>query len=182
MLSPTASTVRLFLHVMAATIWVGGQFALAGVVPVLRRQAPDTTKAVARAFAKVAWPAFAVLVITGIWNLVEIDITDTSTAYQATVFAKVALAMIAAAAMPTTAAAAIASFGLEALEFVPPGRAEGVRGGAVVGRRRGERGALVVERDRAAVGRRGVAVQSFTFFQLSSRNTLAASAMLCLAA
>ncbi len=99
MLSPTASTVRLFLHVMAATIWVGGQFALAGVVPVLRRQAPDTTKAVARAFAKVAWPAFAVLVITGIWNLVEIDITDTSTAYQATVFAKVALAMIAAAAV-----------------------------------------------------------------------------------
>jgi putative copper export protein len=98
-LSPTASTVRLFLHVMAATIWVGGQFALAGVVPVLRRQAPDTTKAVARAFAKVAWPAFAVLVITGIWNLVEIDITDTSTAYQATVFAKVALAMIAAAAV-----------------------------------------------------------------------------------
>ena len=99
MLSPTASTVRLFLHVMAATIWVGVQFALAGVVPVLRRQAPDTTKAVARAFAKVAWPAFAVLVITGIWNLVEIDITDTSTAYQATVFAKVALAMIAAAAV-----------------------------------------------------------------------------------
>jgi putative copper export protein len=98
-LSPTASTVRLFLHVMAATIWVGGQFALAGVVPVLRRQAPETTKAVARAFAKVAWPSFAVLVVTGIWNLVEIDITDTTTAYQATVFAKIALAMIAAVAV-----------------------------------------------------------------------------------
>ncbi|MFN8022362.1 MAG: hypothetical protein U0Q03_12625 [Acidimicrobiales bacterium] len=99
MLSPTASTVRLFLHVLAATIWVGGQFALAGVVPVLRRQAPDTTKAVARAFAKVAWPSFAVLVITGIWNLVEIDVTSTSTSYQVTVFVKVALAMVAAVAV-----------------------------------------------------------------------------------
>jgi putative copper export protein len=98
MLSPTLTTWRLALHVLAAAIWLGGQFALAGVVPSLRRVSPDATKAAARAFARVAWPAFFVLVVTGIWNLAEVDITDTSTSYQVTVFVKVTLAIISGAA------------------------------------------------------------------------------------
>ncbi len=99
MISPTLDTFRLFVHSLAAAIWVGGQFALAGVVPVLRKQAPDSTKAVARAFARLAWPAFAVLVLTGLWNLVEVDVADTSTDYQVTVFVKVLMAMVAATAV-----------------------------------------------------------------------------------
>jgi putative copper export protein len=98
-ISPTLATFRLFLHSLAAAIWVGGQFALAGVVPVLRKQAPEATKAVARAFARLAWPAFGVLVITGMWNLAEVDIANTDTAYQVTVFVKVTVALIAAAAV-----------------------------------------------------------------------------------
>lgn len=93
MLSPTAATWRLFLHVLAATVWVGGQFVLAGLVGTVRRQAPDGLGAVARAFARLAWPAFAVLVVTGIWNLAEVHVGDTSTAYQVTVFVKVMLAI-----------------------------------------------------------------------------------------
>jgi putative copper export protein len=96
-LSPTVTTLRLFLHVLAATVWVGGQFALAGIVPTLRAAAPNATRSVARAFARLAWPSFAVLVVTGIWNLVEVDITDTDTAYQITVFVKVALAIASGA-------------------------------------------------------------------------------------
>lgn len=92
MLSPTLATLRLFLHVTAATIWVGGQFALAGIVPALRNAAPEATKPVAQAFARLAWPAFAVLVATGMWNVMAIDITDTSSAYQATVLLHIALA------------------------------------------------------------------------------------------
>jgi len=65
MLSPTAATIRLFLHVIAASVWVGGQFALAGVVPALRRTAPQSTKAVAQAFGRIAWPAYGVTVLTG---------------------------------------------------------------------------------------------------------------------
>ena len=98
MLSPTLTTWRLFFHVAAATIWVGGQFALAGVVPSLRRVSPEATKEAARAFSRLAWPAFAVLVVTGVWNLVEVDPTTASTAYQMTLFVKIALAIVSGAA------------------------------------------------------------------------------------
>ena len=93
MLSPTWASVRLFLHVVAACVWVGGQFTLAGLVPTLRATAPEATKPVARAFARLAWPAFAVLIVTGAWNLTVVDIGNTSSAYQVTVFVKVVLSV-----------------------------------------------------------------------------------------
>ena len=98
MLSPNLHTIRLFLHVLAASVWVGGQIALAGVVPGVRAVSPEATKAIARGFARVAWPAFAVVVLTGFWNLAEVDVSNTSTAYQITLFLKVALAMASGAA------------------------------------------------------------------------------------
>ena len=70
MLPVDLETVRLFLHVLAATIWVGGQLVLAALVPALRAAGADVPRAAARAFNRVAWPAFAVLVLTGIWNIV----------------------------------------------------------------------------------------------------------------
>lgn len=63
-------TVRLFLHVLAATVWVGGQLTLAALVPTLRRLGADVPRAAARRFNQVAWPAFAVLVATGVWNMI----------------------------------------------------------------------------------------------------------------
>lgn len=98
MLSPTLTTWRLALHVLAATIWVGGQIALAGVVPSLRRIGPEATRAAARAYSRIAWPAFAVLVVTGLWNLVEVDPTTAPTSYQVTLFLKIALAIASGAA------------------------------------------------------------------------------------
>ena len=66
---------RLSLHVLAATIWVGGQLVLAGLVPTLRAVGPDAPRLVARRFNLIAWPAFFVLFVTGIWNLmIEEDI------------------------------------------------------------------------------------------------------------
>jgi len=66
---------RLSLHVLAATIWVGGQLVLAGLVPTLRSVGPDAPRLVARRFNLIAWPAFFVLFVTGIWNLmIEEDI------------------------------------------------------------------------------------------------------------
>jgi putative copper export protein len=65
-------TVRLFLHVLAATIWVGGQLVLAALVPVLRRFGTEVPRAAASRFNRVAWAAFTVLVATGVWNIVAV--------------------------------------------------------------------------------------------------------------
>jgi putative copper export protein len=70
MLGVTWQTLRLFLHVLSATVWVGGQITLAVLVPVLRAAGAEIPRAAARRFNQVAWPAFAILVLTGIWNVV----------------------------------------------------------------------------------------------------------------
>ena len=49
MLSVNWDTIRLFLYMLAAMIWVGGQIALAVLLPVLRRAGaacPDRTLAI----------------------------------------------------------------------------------------------------------------------------------------
>ncbi|MGD9795423.1 MAG: hypothetical protein AB7V43_18310 [Acidimicrobiia bacterium] len=73
MISPSWTTIRLYLHLLAACVWVGGQLTLAGLVPAVRSLGRDAAKVVARQFNKVAWPAFGVLWITGIWNLMVVD-------------------------------------------------------------------------------------------------------------
>ncbi|MGZ4448412.1 MAG: hypothetical protein ACXVW1_13405 [Nocardioides sp.] len=85
-------TLRLFLHVLAATIWVGGQITLAALVPALRAAGTDVPKAAANAFNRVAWPAFAVLVVTGVWNVVASD--DDSQAFQHTLMLKYTLVLL----------------------------------------------------------------------------------------
>ena len=97
MITPTLETIRLFVHVLAAAVWVGGQFALAGIVPTLRREAPTAIRAVARAFARTAWPAFGIVVVTGIWNLIDIDVTSMSGDALATALAHLALGMASGA-------------------------------------------------------------------------------------
>jgi putative copper export protein len=72
MLAVSWDTVRLFLHVLVATVWVGGQLVLAALVPALRRFGADVTAAAARRFNQVAWTAFAVLIVTGIWNIAAV--------------------------------------------------------------------------------------------------------------
>lgn len=99
MLSPNVDMIRLFLHVLAATVWVGGQIVLAGVVPALRRRGLDMApKIAARAYAQVAWPAFGVLLITGVWNLAAVDVADTTPAYQATLMVKLLLVAVSGGA------------------------------------------------------------------------------------
>jgi putative copper export protein len=85
----TFQTLRLFLHVLAATVWVGGQITLAALVPALRAAGTDVPKAAANAFNRIAWPAFGVLVLTGIWNVVAEG--DKGPAYQHTLMVKYAL-------------------------------------------------------------------------------------------
>ncbi|MGH3292460.1 MAG: hypothetical protein ACRDP7_11680 [Trebonia sp.] len=72
MLAVSWDTVRLFLHVLAATIWVGGQLTLTALVPVLRAFGAEVPRAAASRFNQVAWAAFAVLVVTGVWNIIAV--------------------------------------------------------------------------------------------------------------
>lgn len=94
MLSPTLDTVRVFLHLLAASVWVGGQFVLAGMVPGLRKIGPEATKAAANGFAKVAWPAFALAFVTGIWNLLS-GPDQLPSGYNATLGIKILLVVVA---------------------------------------------------------------------------------------
>jgi putative copper export protein len=71
-LAPALDGVRLTLHVLAASVWVGGQITLAGLVPTARKLSPDAGRRLARAFSRLSWPAFAVLIATGIWNVVAV--------------------------------------------------------------------------------------------------------------
>ncbi len=92
MIPITVDHLRVYLHLLGATVWVGGQIALAGVVPVLRRHAdPTVVRAVARRFQMLAWPAFALLLATGVWNLVAINVADQAGAFLATLMVKLVL-------------------------------------------------------------------------------------------
>ena len=101
MLSIDLTTVRLFVHVLAAAVWVGGQLTIAGLLPTARALGDDAPRRVARAFNRFAWPAFAVLVITGVWNLFAVRIGDLGTDYMVTLALKliaVTISGVAAAA------------------------------------------------------------------------------------
>ena len=95
MLPLTLDTVRLSLHVLAATMWVGGQFTLAGLVPGLRARGDDVPRTVARRFNRIAWPAYAVLLLTGIWNLLELPVGDYDIEWQVTLMIKITVVALA---------------------------------------------------------------------------------------
>ncbi len=99
MLAPAIEAVRLSLHVLAAAVWVGGQLTMAGVLPTVRGLGSEASKALARAFARVSWPAFAVLVLTGFWNVAAVHPSQQTTAWQVVLGVKlgvVALSGVAA--------------------------------------------------------------------------------------
>ena len=89
MLAVSWDTVRVFLHVLAATVWVGGQLILAALVPALRRFGRDVLTVAARRFNQVAWTAFGILIATGIWNIVAVSPRIShSASYRATLIVK----------------------------------------------------------------------------------------------
>ncbi len=93
MLPVSFDAVRIFLHVLAACVWVGGQIVMAGLVPVLRGISPDAPRLAAHRFGLVAWGAYAVVVVTGIWNLMAVG--TVTAAYQSTVGVKFLLVIVA---------------------------------------------------------------------------------------
>ncbi len=99
MLAPALDTVRLTLHVLAATVWVGGQIVMTGLVGPARQLGGDAPKALARAFARMAWPAYLVLIITGIWNVTAVHYSSQDSAWKAVLMAKIVVVLVAGAAV-----------------------------------------------------------------------------------
>ena len=93
MLPFTLETVRISIHILAVCVWIGGQLLVAALVPTLREIGPDAPKVVAQRFGQVAWPAFGVAVLTGIWNLLEVPTGQTSE-YHVTLGIKLVLVVL----------------------------------------------------------------------------------------
>src|SRR5262249_50795824 len=97
MLAVSWDTIRLFRPILAATVWVGGQITLAALVPVLRRLGAEIPRAAARRFNQVAWPAFGVLILTGIWNVAAVR-SKVSGSYETTLIIKIAVVAVSGVA------------------------------------------------------------------------------------
>jgi putative copper export protein len=114
-LASALTATRLSLHVLAATVWVGGQIVLAGLLPELRSLGGDATAQVAKAFARLSWPAFAVLVLTGLWNVAAVHASNSTGAWTAVLFVKIAVVVLAGLGAwlhtKATSKAAIAAWG-----------------------------------------------------------------------
>jgi putative copper export protein len=94
-LAPGLEALRLTLHVLAASVWVGGQIVLMGLVGPSRRLGPEAPTVLARAFARLAWPAYAVLVVTGLWNVSTFHWADQSTAWKTVLIVKIVIVAVA---------------------------------------------------------------------------------------
>ena len=74
--------LRAFVHVGSVAVWVGGQIVLMALVAALRPLHRDALPVVARAFGRVAWPAFGLAVASGLWWLLDVEVSEAGTDYQ----------------------------------------------------------------------------------------------------
>jgi putative copper export protein len=98
-LAPGLDGFRLIIHLLAATIWVGGQFTVAGLLPTIRGLGVDAPKKVARAFGRLLWPAYAVLIITGFWNISAVDAKHASSTWNVVLGIKIGVVVLAGLAV-----------------------------------------------------------------------------------
>ena len=91
MLPLTGATLRVFVHVMAATVWVGAMVASAWLEPRVRRSGSEELRVVADGLRGAAWAAYLALWATGIANLVAVGAATESSRYGASLLAKLGL-------------------------------------------------------------------------------------------
>jgi len=94
--------VIYYLHVLGATVWVGGLITLGALVPAVRRATDDreVLRSMARRFGVISWTALGLQVATGLWMAID------RFPWSATLNWKIGLVMISAllAAWHTTMA------------------------------------------------------------------------------
>lgn len=62
-----------WLHLVSASVWVGGLITLGALVSAVRREGVDRSvlQAMARMFGRVSWTAMGVAVLTGAWMAID---------------------------------------------------------------------------------------------------------------
>ena len=90
---------RLILHLLAATVWVGGQFTVAGLLPTIRTLGEEAPKKVARAFGRLLWPAYGVLLLTGFWNIGALQVKNASSTWNTVLGIKIGVVLLAGVAV-----------------------------------------------------------------------------------
>lgn len=97
-LAPGLDVLRISLHIAAASVWVGGQVVMAGLVPTLKAGGSDLPAKAARAFARISWPAYALVIVTGLWNYMDVNRSGATYGWQF-VFGLKLILVIAAGAL-----------------------------------------------------------------------------------
>ena len=97
-LTPALDTLRISLHIASVAVWVGGQIVVAAIVPALRSEHRAALPLVAKGFTRVAWPSFAVAVLTGMWSVMTVDVGATSSGYQLAMMLKVLAVLLSGGA------------------------------------------------------------------------------------
>ena len=98
-LASAGDTVRVSLHILAASVWVGGQIVLGGLVPTVRGFGGDATKKVAQTFSRLVWPAFVVLIITGVWNITALHNGGSNSTWKMVLGMKIGVVVLAGLAV-----------------------------------------------------------------------------------
>ena len=83
-------TIRIFLHLLGVTVWIGGQIVVGFLIPVVRKASGEITQRVARKFNQIAWPFLGLIVFTGIWGLGE-NYTEYTTSGKVGLYFKIIL-------------------------------------------------------------------------------------------
>lgn len=88
--------ILLYIHLLAATVWVGGLITMGGLVPSVRKASADRAviKAMARRFGVISWMGLGTLVVTGTsMVLIAFNLTTTLQIKLTLVAVSVALAL-----------------------------------------------------------------------------------------
>ena len=88
-----------WLHLIAASVWVGGLITLGALVVAVRRAGGERSilKAMARQFGRLSWTAMAVALVTGVVQLARSNVSLSSdTDYAVALFVKLTLVGVAA--------------------------------------------------------------------------------------
>src|ERR1039458_10347192 len=68
---------------------------MVGLLPDVRALGGDAAVRVARAFARISWPAFLVLILTGFWNVSAVHTSSSTHAWNVVLGVKIAIVVLA---------------------------------------------------------------------------------------